>query len=61
MMDPAIIWNRVKIEAAVRSARALRAIQEKFGSFDTLLLAIRRWTAETQPVEDNAGDSGYLR
>jgi len=32
---PAIIRNRMKIEAAVRNARALLAIQEEFGSFDT--------------------------
>ena len=32
--DPAIIRNRMKIEAAVRNARALLAIQEEFGSFD---------------------------
>jgi DNA-3-methyladenine glycosylase I len=33
--DPAIIRNRMKIEAAVRNARAFLAIQEEFGSFDT--------------------------
>lgn len=33
-MDPAIIRNRMKIEAAVRNARAFLAIQEEFGSFD---------------------------
>jgi DNA-3-methyladenine glycosylase I len=33
-LDPAIIRNRMKIEAAVRNARALLAIQEEFGSFD---------------------------
>src|SRR6202166_1506717 len=32
--DPAIIRNRMKIEAAVRNARALLTIQEEFGSFD---------------------------
>jgi DNA-3-methyladenine glycosylase I len=32
--DPAIIRNRMKIESAVRNARALLAIQEEFGSFD---------------------------
>jgi DNA-3-methyladenine glycosylase I len=34
-LNPAIIRNRMKIEAAVRNARALLAIQEEFGSFDT--------------------------
>jgi DNA-3-methyladenine glycosylase I len=33
--DPAIIRNRMKIEAAVRNARAFLAIQEEFGSFNT--------------------------
>ncbi len=33
-LDPAIIRNRMKIEAAVRNARRLLAIQEEFGSFD---------------------------
>lgn len=33
-LDPAIIRNRMKIEAAVRNARAFLAVQEEFGSFD---------------------------
>jgi len=33
--DPSIIRNRMKIEAAVRNARAFLAIQDEFGSFDT--------------------------
>jgi len=32
--DPTIIRNRMKIEAAVKNARALLAVQEEFGSFD---------------------------
>jgi DNA-3-methyladenine glycosylase I len=32
--DPAIIRNRMKIEAAVRNARAFLGIQEEAGSFD---------------------------
>jgi DNA-3-methyladenine glycosylase I len=32
--DPGIVRNRMKIEAAVRNARAFLAIQEAFGSFD---------------------------
>jgi DNA-3-methyladenine glycosylase I len=32
--DPAIIRNRMKIESAVRNARAFLAIQEELGSFD---------------------------
>jgi len=33
--NPEIIRNRQKIEAAVRNARALLAVQEEFGSFDS--------------------------
>jgi DNA-3-methyladenine glycosylase I len=35
MADPMIIRNRMKIEAAVSSARAFLAIQHEFGTFDT--------------------------
>jgi len=34
LLDPGIIRNRQKIEAAVRNARAFLAIQKEFGSFD---------------------------
>jgi len=33
-LDPTIIRNRLKIEAAIRNARAFLAIQEELGSFD---------------------------
>ena len=33
-LDAAIIRNRMKIEAAVRNARAFLAVQKEFGSFD---------------------------
>ena len=32
--DPGIIRNRLKIESAVRNARAFLAVREEFGSFD---------------------------
>jgi len=32
--DPSIVRNRLKIEAAVRNARAFLKVQEEFGSFD---------------------------
>jgi DNA-3-methyladenine glycosylase I len=35
VLDPEIIRNRMKIEAAVRNARALLKLQEEFGSFDS--------------------------
>jgi DNA-3-methyladenine glycosylase I len=34
-MDPAIVRNRMKIESAVRNARAFLAIQREFGTFDS--------------------------
>jgi DNA-3-methyladenine glycosylase I len=34
LLDPGIIRNRQKIEAAVRNARAFLTVQEEFGSFD---------------------------
>ena len=33
-LDPAIIRNRIKIEAAIRNARAFLAVQKELGSFD---------------------------
>jgi DNA-3-methyladenine glycosylase I len=33
--DPGIIRNRLKIESAVRNARAFLAVQDEFGSFNT--------------------------
>lgn len=35
--DPGIIRNRLKIEAAVRNARAFLAVQEEFDRFDTYI------------------------
>jgi DNA-3-methyladenine glycosylase I len=35
LSDPGIIRNRVKIEAAVRDARAFVEIQDQFGTFDS--------------------------
>jgi DNA-3-methyladenine glycosylase I len=32
--DPGIVRNRQKIEATIRNARAFRAVQDAFGSFD---------------------------
>lgn len=34
LADPGIIRNRLKVESAVRNAKALLAIQREFGSFD---------------------------
>ncbi len=35
LSDPEIIRNRMKIEAAVRNARAFLKVQEEFGKFDS--------------------------
>src|ERR1700688_886628 len=35
LSDPEIIRNRMKIEAAVRNARAFLKVQEEFGTFDS--------------------------
>jgi DNA-3-methyladenine glycosylase I len=35
LSDPGIIRNRMKIEAAVRNARAFLKLQEQFGTFDS--------------------------
>ena len=34
LLDPGIIRNRQKVQAAVRNARAFLTIQEEFGTFD---------------------------
>jgi DNA-3-methyladenine glycosylase I len=56
--DPRIIRNRVKIEAAVRNARAFLEIQDQFGTFDSYSWQfvggrpkVNRWkTARQVPV-----------
>jgi DNA-3-methyladenine glycosylase I len=35
ILDPGIIRNRLKIESAVRNARAFLKVQEEFGTFDS--------------------------
>ena len=37
MINPAIVRNRLKIQAAVRNASAFRAVQNEFGSFDAFI------------------------
>ncbi|WP_331280084.1 DNA-3-methyladenine glycosylase I [Sphingomonas sp. URHD0057] len=34
LLDPSIIRNRLKVQAAVRNAKHFLAVQEEFGSFD---------------------------
>ena len=54
-LDPGIIRNRVKIEAAVRNARGFLAVQEEFGTFDAYcwrfvggLPKVNQWKATRQ-------------
>jgi DNA-3-methyladenine glycosylase I len=37
LADPGIIRNRLKIRAAIDNARAVRRLQEQYGSFDTYI------------------------
>ncbi len=37
LADPGIIRNRLKVEAAVKNARAFLAVQKEFGSFDAYI------------------------
>jgi DNA-3-methyladenine glycosylase I len=54
-LDPGIIRNRMKIEAAVRNAQAILKIQDEFGSFDSYCWRfvdgqpkVNRWTIPQQ-------------
>lgn len=64
-LDPAIIRNRMKIEAAVRNARAVLALQEEFGSFDAYAwrfvgggAKVNRWkTMQQVPATSRESDA----
>ncbi len=54
--NPAIVRNRLKIEATVTNARAFLAVQKEFGSFDDYVWRfvggrpiVNRWTTLKQP------------
>ena len=34
LLDPGVVRNRLKIESAVKNARAFLAVQKEFGTFD---------------------------
>jgi len=62
--DPEIIRNRMKIEAAVRNARAFLRIQDGFGDFDSYCWRfvggrpkLNRWKAARQ-IPANSPESG---
>ncbi|HET9023730.1 MAG TPA: DNA-3-methyladenine glycosylase I [Burkholderiaceae bacterium] len=55
MANPAIVRNRAKIEGAVATARAVRAVREEFGSLDRYLWSfnggrpiVNRWSRPEQ-------------
>jgi DNA-3-methyladenine glycosylase I len=50
--DPGIVRNRLKIEAAVRNARAVLKIQEKYGSLDEFI-----WRCVDHTPRQNAWES----
>jgi len=63
--NPAIIRNRMKIEAAVRNAKAFLAIQEELGSFDAYCWQfvggqpkVNRWNTRQQiPAKTSESDA----
>jgi DNA-3-methyladenine glycosylase I len=56
LLDPGIVRNRLKIEAAVTNARAFLAIQRELGSFDRYL-----WSyVDGRPVVNRPGARGRL-
>jgi len=65
LLDPGIIRNRQKIEAAVRNARAFLAVQEEFDSFDAYAWRfvggqpkVNRWKVMKQiPATSTASDA----
>ena len=64
-VNPAIIRNRLKIEATVRNARAFLEVQERHGSFDAFIWSFtdgevihKRWTGlEQLPASTPLSDS----
>ena len=51
--------NRLKIQAAIGNARALLAVQEEFGSFDALHLALRGRQTQEESVAVASGDPAH--
>src|SRR5205807_9381326 len=56
-LNSEIIRNHMKIEAAVRNARAFLKIQEEFGSFDSYCWRFVDGQPKLNPVEDHATDT----
>src|SRR4051812_27084705 len=65
MLDPGIVRNRLKIESAVRNAKAFLAVQKEFGSFDAYAWAFvggrpklnRRKTRQEVPATSPESDA----
>jgi len=65
LKDPGIVRNRLKIESAIRNARAVLEIQEKHGSLDRFLwqfvdgqpLQSRRRTLQQLPARTSESDA----
>jgi len=64
-LDPAIVRNRMKVESAVRNAKAFIAVQKEFGTFDTYCWRfvdgrpkLNRWKAMRQiPATSRESDA----
>ncbi len=64
MVDPGIVRNRLKIEGAVRNARAFLEVRDEFGSFDAYCWTfvnnapkVNRWKAARQvPATSSESD-----
>jgi DNA-3-methyladenine glycosylase I len=77
LADPGIVRNRLKVEAAVQNAKAFLAVQAEFGTFAGYIWRLvdgrpvqNSWqsladipaqTAESQAIENSAGDSPIHR
>ncbi len=64
LADPGIIRNRLKVEAAIKNARAFLTVQDEFGSFDRYIWSFvghkpvpNKWRAPSQiPVSSPQSD-----
>lgn len=66
LADAGIVRNRLKIESAIRNARAFLDVQDEFGSFDTFLWGlmdaapkVNAWTALSQ-IPASTADSDVV-
>ncbi|MCE9556843.1 MAG: DNA-3-methyladenine glycosylase I [Planctomycetes bacterium] len=65
MANPGIVRNRLKIESAVRNAKAMLAVQREFGTFDAYLWQfvegrpkVNRWKSLSQiPAQSKESDA----